>query len=100
MSEIFELMHHAIEVSQTAKDAMGHSLAADKTTDALARRILEEAKRLLPNSAILQSVSLPPSGDLTWTSVRSAMEVVSTALSEANSSRVHASNARRASQWS
>jgi hypothetical protein len=99
MSELFELMHHATEVAQTAKEAMSHSLAADKTTEALARKILEEAKRLLPLNKVLQVIDLSPAGDLPWTSVRSAMEATSTALSEANSSSVQASNARRVSQW-
>jgi hypothetical protein len=97
MSEIFELMHHALQVAETAKDAMGHSLAADKTTESLARKILDEAKRLLPQNAVLQAVSLPQGRDLDWTSVRSAMQAAANALSEANISRAHASNARPSS---
>ena len=101
MSELFELMHHALNVAQTAKEAMEHSLAADKTTEALTRRILDEAKQLLPHNTILQAISLPTSGDLPWTSVRSAMEAAANALSEKNMSRSKAvSNARRTRQWS
>jgi hypothetical protein len=94
MSEVFDLMHQALEVVQTAKDAMGYSLAADKTTQSLARTILDEAKRLLPNHKIVQSLSLPPD-DADWVSVRSAMQAVANALSSQNMSAVRAANARR-----
>lgn len=100
MSEIFELMHHASNVAQTAKDAMGQSLAADNTTVEIARKIIEEAKRLLPQNAILKMVNLPTSGDLPWTSIRSAMDAVANALSEENTSRAsQTTTIRRTSQW-
>jgi hypothetical protein len=101
MSEIYELMHQAREVAETAKDAMGHSLAADKTTASLAQVILAEAKRLLPSNRIVQSISFAE-GDLSWVSVRSAMQAVHGALSAENSSRIRASNAagpRLRSSW-
>jgi hypothetical protein len=98
MSEIFDLMHQALEVVQTAKDAMGHSLAADATTQSLARTILDEAKRLLPNDRIVQSVNLP-SGDAEWVSVRSAMQAVANSLSTVNMSAVRATIARRARRF-
>jgi len=104
MSELFELMHHAREVAETAKDAMGHSLAADKTTEALARTILLEAKRLLTRNAVLNSLDLPQGSDLDWTSIRSAMQAVANALSEANveasRSASHAASNRRGTPWS
>jgi hypothetical protein len=100
MSELFELMHHAQQVAETAKDAMGHSLVADKTTELLARKILDEAKRLLPRNAIIQAINLPQDHDLDWTSVRSAMQAASNALSEANISQANAANARRTTPWS
>ena len=53
MSEIFELMHQAGEVAETAKDAMPHSLAVDKITERLAREILTAAKEVLPDHRIL-----------------------------------------------
>lgn len=100
MSEIFELMQHANNVAQTAKDAMAsQSLAADKTTDGLTRTILEEAKRLLPRNKVLAAISLPTSGDLPWTSVRSAMEAVSDALSEENSRGGISQSIRRTGVW-
>ncbi len=100
MSEIFELMHHASNVAQTAKDAMEHSLAADKTTVEIARKIIEEAKRLLPQNTILKAVTLTTSGDLPWTSIRSAMDAIANALSEENTSRSSQTSAvRRTSQW-
>ena len=86
MSEIFELLHQARRVAETAKDAMGHSLAADKTTESLARTILGETKRLLPNNRIVQSLTFTD-GDLSWVSVRSAMEASHEALSQENSER-------------
>jgi len=98
MSELFELMHHALQVAETAKDAMGHSLVADKTTETLARKILDEAKRLLPQNAVLRALDLPQDRDLDWTSVRSAMQAAANALSEANISRANV--ARRTTQWS
>jgi hypothetical protein len=94
MSEVFDLMHQASHVAESAKDAIAHSLAADKTTESLARVILEEAKRLLPNNRILQSIAFPE-GDVSWVSVRSAMEAASEALSAANSAALQAANARR-----
>jgi hypothetical protein len=100
MSELFELMHHAMDVAQTAKDAMGHSHAADKTTEALTRKILEESKRLLPHNAILGAISLRSDGDLSWTSVRSAMEAVANALSQENSRTHRSSPPTRSSPWS
>jgi len=87
MSELIELMQHANNVAETAKEAMARSLAADKTTDAVTRKILDEAKRVLPRNAILEAIILRADGDLSWTSVRSAMEAVATALSEENSTR-------------
>lgn len=102
MSEVFELMHQAGQVAETAKDAMGHSLAADKTTQSLAHVILDEAKRLLPHNRIVQSVSLPP-GDADWTSIRSAMTAVHEALSSEHSAALRAANARgarRSGTWS
>lgn len=102
MSELFELMHQAGQVAETAKDAMGHSHAADKTTESLARTILAEAKRLLPQNTIVQSLSLPDA-DSNWTSVRSAMTAVHEALSAENSSRHRAANAAgrsRRGPWS
>jgi hypothetical protein len=89
MSEIFELLHQARLVSETAKDAMPHSLAADKTTEGLARKILAETKRLLGNNPIVQSVNFPD-GDLSWVSVRSAMQACNEALSQAYSERIRA----------
>ena len=94
MSEIFDLLHQARAVAQTAKDAMGHSLAADKTTQSLSRIILEEAKRLLPQDKVVQSLSLPTE-DADWVSVRSAMEAVANALSAKHAAASYAANARR-----
>lgn len=95
MSEVFDLMHQAGRVAETAKDAMGQSLAADKTTASLAQAILEEAKRLLPDNKIVQSIVLPE-GDIGWASVRSAMQATHEALSSAHSQRLRAANAGRA----
>jgi hypothetical protein len=87
MSEVFDLMGQANDVAETAKDAMkGHSRVADKTTERLARTILEEAKRLLPNSRVVQSLSFE-SGELDWSSVRSVMQAASNALSSENLAR-------------
>jgi hypothetical protein len=94
MSEIFDLLHQARAVAHTAKDAMGHSLAADKTTHSLSLVILEEAKRLLPQDRVVQSLSLPTE-DADWVSVRSAMEAVANALSAKNAAAIYAANARR-----
>jgi hypothetical protein len=103
MSELFELMHHAREVAETAKDAMGHSLAADKTTETLARTILAEAKRLLSRNVVLNALDLPQGSDLDWTSIRSAMQAVANALSEANveasRSASHGASNRGGSTW-
>ena len=99
MSELFELMNHALQVAETAKDAMGHSLVADKTTEILARKILDETKRLLPQNAVLQAISLSQDRDLDWTSVRSAMQAAANALSEANISRANAHRSR-VTPWS
>jgi hypothetical protein len=93
MSDVFDLMHQARGVAETAKDAMAHSLAADRTTASLAQVILSEAKRLLPNNQIVQSISFAE-GDLSWVSVRSAMQAVHKALSAENSSRMRVANAR------
>ncbi|HLW83482.1 MAG TPA: hypothetical protein VKS20_15700 [Candidatus Acidoferrales bacterium] len=95
MSEIFDLMHQARELAQTAKDAMAaHSPAADKTTESIARAILSEAKRLLSSNPIIESISFPQ-GDVSWVSVRSAMQAVCQALSSENSAHIQAANARR-----
>jgi hypothetical protein len=84
MSEIFDLMGQANDLAETAKDAMkGHGLIADKTTQGLARTILEEGKRLLPNDRVVQSLSFE-NNDLDWSSVRSVMQAVSNALSSEN----------------
>jgi hypothetical protein len=83
MSDLFDLAAQAREVAETAKEAMDHSLVADKTTESLARTILEEAKRLLPQDQIVKSVNLP-SEDAGWVSVRSAMQAVANALTSAN----------------
>ena len=93
MSEVFDLMHQARGVAETAKDAMAHSLAADRTTASLAQVILSEATRLLPNNQIVQSIGFAE-GDLSWVSVRSAMQAVYEALSAENSSRIRATNTR------
>lgn len=93
MSDVFDLMHQARGVAETAKDAMAHSLAADKTTESLALAILAEAKRLLPSNGIVQSISFLP-GDVSWVSVRSAMQAVHNALSSENFARIQAANAR------
>jgi hypothetical protein len=95
MAELFDLMHQARGVAETAKDAMTHSLAADRTTASLAQVILNKAKLLLPANEIVQSLSFPE-GDLSWVSVRSAMHAVYEALSAENSSRHYAANARGA----
>lgn len=97
MSEVFDLMHQALEVVQTAKDAMEHALPADKTTESLAREILSEAKALLPNSRIVQSINLPE-GDLSWVSVRSAMQAVHQALSKEHSAQLRAANRANATR--
>lgn|SRR5215469_2612993 len=97
MSEVFNLMHQAGEVVQTAKDAMEHALPADKTTESLAREILSEAKTLLPGSRILQSINFPV-GDISWVSVRSAMQAVHQALSQAHSEQLRAANRAGASR--
>ena len=94
MSEIFELMHQAGEVAETAKDAMPHSLAVDKTTERLAREILAAAKEALPDHRILKSLNFEP-GDVSWISVRSAMQAVKEALSSENMARVRAKNTQR-----
>jgi hypothetical protein len=102
MSEVFDLMHQARGVADTAKDAMDHSLAADRTTASLAQVILGKAKLLLPSNEIVQSLSFPE-GDLSWVGVRSAMHAVYEALSAENSSRRHVANARgarRGGPWS
>jgi hypothetical protein len=102
VSEIFELMHQAGQVAETAKDAMGHSLAADKTTAALAQVILTEAKRLLPNNRIVASLALP-SGDADWTSIRSAMQAVHEALSTEHTAALRQANRQgnlRRGRWS
>lgn len=104
MSEIFELMHQARLISETAKDAMTHSLAAlaaDKTTESLARTILAEAKRLLPNNRVLQSLSFSD-GDLSWVSVRSAMQACNEALSQEYSERARLKqpSRTRGGEWS
>jgi hypothetical protein len=102
MSEVFDLMHQAREVADTAKDAMGQSPAADRTTASLAQEILTEAKRLLPSNRIVQSISFAE-GDLSWASVRSAMQAVHQALSAENSSRLREANAgrrQRSGPWS
>ena len=94
MSEIFELMHQAGEVAETAKDAMPHSLPVDKTTEKLAREILAAAKEALPDHRILKSLNFEP-GDVSWVSVRSAMQAVKEALSSENMARVRAKNTQR-----
>lgn len=104
MSEVFDLMHQALEVVQTAKDAMKHGLPADKTTESLAREILSEAKALLPNIKIVQSINFPE-GDVSWVSVRSAMQAVQQALSKEHSAQLRAANRanaprRRLGTWS
>ncbi len=101
MSEVFDLMHQSREMAQTAKDAMMHSLAADKTSASLAQVILGEAKRLLPGSRVVQSIEFAE-GDISWVSVRSAMQAVHEALSAENSSRIQAANRSSrgpGSQW-
>jgi hypothetical protein len=102
MSEVFALMHQAGQVAETAKDAMGSSLVADKTTAALAQIILTEAKRLLPNNRIVQSLILP-TADADWTSVRSAMQAVHEGLSTEHSAELREANRRasvRRGPWS
>jgi hypothetical protein len=94
MSEVSDLLHQARAVAETAKDAMGHSLAADKTTQSLAHTILEEAKRLLPGHRIIASLNLPQD-DVDWVSVRSAMEAVANALSAENVRRSTAASLQR-----
>jgi hypothetical protein len=89
MSELFELMGQASGVAETAKDAMkGHAQVADKTTEKLARAILDEAKRLLPENRIVQVLSFETS-ELDWSSVRSVMQATSNALSSENLSRAN-----------
>ncbi len=89
MSELFELMGHANDVAETAKDAMkGHTRVADKTTEKLARTIMDEAKRLLPDNRVVQSLSLENS-DLDWSSVRSVMRAAANALSEESITRAN-----------
>jgi hypothetical protein len=100
MSDLFDLATQAREVAETAKDAMGHSLVADKTTETLARTILEEAKRLLPQDRIVNSLTLPPE-DAGWVSIRSAMQAVAKALTSKNLAAAKARNVRRSgTKWS
>lgn len=102
MSEIFELMHQARQVAETAKDAMAHSLVADKTTETLAHTILTEAKRLLPGNRLVQSLTLVEV-DIQWVSVRSAMQAVNEALSREYHTRNQAAASARkgqGGQWS
>jgi hypothetical protein len=88
-SELFDLMGQAADVAETAKDAMkGHARVADKTTQSLARTILDEAKRLLPDNRVVQSLCFENS-ELDWFSVRSVMQAVSNALSSENVSRAN-----------
>src|SRR5215469_14979226 len=94
MSEILELMHQAAEVAETAKNAMQHSLAVNKTTEKRAREILAAAKEALPDHRILKSLNFEP-GDVSWVSVRSAMQAVKEALSSENMARVRAKNTQR-----
>lgn len=98
MSDVFDLMHQAQQLAQTAKDAMAHSLAADKTTESIARAILAEAKSLLPNNRIIESITFPQ-GDVSWVSVRSAMQAVHEGLSSENSARIRAAQAQRNSRY-
>jgi hypothetical protein len=92
MSELFELMGQAGHVAETAKDAMkGHARVADKTTEKLARTILDEAKRLLPNNRVVQSLGFENS-ELDWSSVRSVMQAAANALSNESVARA---NSRR-----
>jgi hypothetical protein len=100
MSELFDLATQARHVAETAKEAMGHSLVADKTTETLARTILEEAKRLLRRDRILEAVTLP-SGEAGWVSIRSAMQAVANALTSETLEATRARNVRRSgTPWS
>ena len=97
MSEVFELMQQARGVAETAKDAMNDArkspgATADQTTVALTRAILKQAKSLLPNNSLVQSLDLETTD---WSSVRSAMQAVENGLSAESTARRKAGVAER-----
>ncbi|HEY4777349.1 MAG TPA: hypothetical protein VIH56_06785 [Candidatus Acidoferrales bacterium] len=84
MSRLFELMHHALNLAETAKDAMrSNSIGEpDEVTWGTAVTVLNEAQQLLPENPILKDLKL---SSKRWVSMRSAMEAVANSLSSANS---------------
>jgi hypothetical protein len=94
VSRLFELMHHALNLAETAKDAMrSNSIGEpDEVTWGTAVTVLKEAQQLLPENTILKDMKLTSK---LWVSMRSAMEAVANSLSSANSDAVHAGLAKR-----
>jgi hypothetical protein len=83
MSTKFELMHHALNLVETAKDSMRSNSAGepDEATWGIAVNVLSEAQQMLPENKIVRDLKL---NSKLWVSLRSAMEVVANSLSAAN----------------
>lgn len=94
MSRLFELKHHALNLAETAKDAMRSDSAGepDEVTWGTAVTVLKEAQQLLPDNPVLRDMKLTSK---LWVSMRSSMEAVANGLSTANSDAVRAGFARR-----
>jgi hypothetical protein len=94
MSQKFELMHHAINIAETAKDAMRTDSVGepDDATWEIAVNVLKQAQQLLPGNAIVHDLKLTSK---LWVSIRSAMDAVANALSAANTSDSNATVANR-----
>ena len=88
----FELMHHALNLAETAKDAMRSNSAGepDDATWGIAVNVLKEAQQMLPNDVIVKNLALTSK---LWVSLRSTMDAVANSLSAANTADARTSAA-------
>jgi hypothetical protein len=83
VSEKYELMHHAINLAETAKDMTrsDKAEAPDDSTLSHAETILSQTKKMLPDNAVVQGLQLSAK---TWPNLRIVMDAAANALSSAN----------------
>jgi hypothetical protein len=94
MPSRFELRDHALNLAQTATEAMSANAVwePDDSTWGIACRVLQEAKRELQGNGIVQDLELSTKN---WIAIRSSMQAVANALSAALSDERHTARLNR-----
>jgi hypothetical protein len=85
VSTKFDLMHHALKLAETAKDAMRTDSTPDDSTWDIAVNVLNEAQQMIPDDAIIKNLKL---NQKLWVSLRSTMEAVANSLDAAHGAEV------------